>query len=125
MKKDHGVTKWDLALIAGIVVFSACWWLYGLGDDREPATVQVYSGSRLFAELPADKDAVIRVPGPLGMSVVEIRSGKVRMASSPCPDKLCMRMGRIGSPGESVLCVPNRVSATIRSKHGKIDAVTY
>jgi hypothetical protein len=125
MKRDQGVTKWDLALIAGIVVFSACWWLYGLGAGREPATVQVISGSRIFAESPADRDAFIRVPGPLGVSVVEIRSGRVRMVSSPCPDKLCVNMGSIGSPGQSLLCIPNRVSVTLRAKREQIDAVTY
>jgi hypothetical protein len=126
MNIDQGVTKWDLALIAGIIVFSACWWwMHGPAGGREPSMVEVYSGTRLIAELPADRDVSVKVPGPRGTSIVEIRSGKARMVSSPCPDKLCVSMGRISSPGESVLCIPNQVLVTVKSRQGQIDAVTY
>lgn len=126
MGKGPGITKWDLALIAGILVFSASWWLWGQGSGKETSRVRVYAaGSELFSEASADRDARLEVPGPRGVSIVEIRSGKARMLSSPCPDQLCTRMGRIGSPGETILCIPNRVSVTIISKHGQPDAVTY
>jgi hypothetical protein len=124
MKRDQGLTRWDLALIAGIVAFSACWWLYRPGGG-EPSTVRVYAGSRLFAELPVSRDAVVRVPGPLGVTVVEVHDGHARVVSSPCPDKLCVRMGAVRSPGESVLCIPNQVLATVGPVQGKLDAVTY
>ena len=125
MKIGPAMTKWDWTLIAALVAACALGWAYGLTHAREPEVVQAYSGSTLFAELPADRDAVVRVPGPLGESVVEVRSGGVSMISSPCPDKLCMGMGRISSSGEGILCIPNRVSVTLKSGSGRMDAVTY
>ncbi|HOW99391.1 MAG TPA: NusG domain II-containing protein [Deltaproteobacteria bacterium] len=125
MEKGLGITRWDLALMAGILLIAGTWWLTGRESRQEASTVRVYAGSRLFSEVSADRDARLEIPGPRGASVVEIRSGKVRMLFSPCPDQLCTRMGRIGAPGGTILCIPNRVSVTVISKHHQPDAVTY
>jgi len=50
-----------------------------------------------------------QVRGPLGYSVIEGGENKVRMVSSPCPDKVCVARGWISVPGEAIVCVPNHV----------------
>ncbi|MGB9856637.1 MAG: NusG domain II-containing protein [Dictyoglomaceae bacterium] len=50
------------------------------------------------------------VDGILGKSYFEYDPKKgVRMVSSPCPDKLCIKQGWINKIGESIVCLPNRV----------------
>lgn len=51
----------------------------------------------------------ITIEGPLGRSQIEIRDGRVRVASDPSPRQLCVRQGWI-PPGGAAVCLPNRVS---------------
>ena len=125
MKKAMGMTWPDLILIASILVIAVLWWVHDLSGSREASLVRIYSGQGLFREIPLAEDAEVQVPGPLGTSIVEIRSGKVFMASSPCMNKVCIHMGRISRSGGSILCIPNKVSVTIRSFHTDTDTVTY
>ncbi len=117
--------SFDLVLIAALVFLAGLWWALGSFDSRDPAWVQVYTAQGLYREVPLHEDGDISVPGPLGESLVEIRSGEASMAWSPCPNKLCMHMGAASRPGESIVCVPNRVSVVIRSDRTDTDAVSY
>lgn len=52
---------------------------------------------------------VIEVAGPLGVSRIQIESGRVRVAADPSPRQLCVRQGWI-PPGGAAVCLPNRIS---------------
>ncbi len=65
----------------------------------------------------------IYVDGYQGESIIEISEGRVHMVDSACPDKLCVRTGWISRPGESIVCLPNKVVIEIKSGEGGPDAV--
>ncbi len=67
---------------------------------------------RLFlSELKAGEKHEIK--GFQGYSLLEVGDNKVKMVESPCPDKICIGMGWISRPGESIICIPNRVVVRI------------
>lgn len=88
-----------------------------LADFSGTHVVVTVDGSRVL-ELPLDRDARMPVRGPLGDTVIRVEDGFARIEDSPCPDKLCMHMGRIRRVGETLICVPNRVCVTIRGNGG-------
>lgn len=65
----------------------------------------------------------LEVEGYQGTSYVQVSDGRVRMLDSACPDKLCVRSGWISQPGESIVCLPNRVVIEIRAGEGGPDVV--
>jgi hypothetical protein len=65
---------------------------------------------------------VIEVPGPLGISRVEIRDGRVRIAADPSPLQLCVRQGWI-PPGAAAVCLPNRVA--VENAAAGYDTLSY
>lgn len=65
---------------------------------------------------PLDAEATLRVPGPLGETVVVIEDGAVQVISSPCPEKICVKTGRISRPGQWIACLPNRVFISIKGR---------
>lgn len=69
------------------------------------------------------QDRVFQVEGPLGYTEVEIKDGRVRILSSPCPNHTCMR-GSISRYPESLVCLPNDVIIQIEGE-GETDAVTF
>lgn len=51
--------------------------------------------------------------GPLGATVVEVEGRRVRVKTSPCPNKCCVRRGWLAAPGETAVCLPNRVAVRL------------
>ena len=49
-----------------------------------------------------------------GTNLLVIEGGEAYIASADCPDRLCVRSGRISLVGDRVVCLPNRVVIEIR-----------
>lgn len=49
----------------------------------------------------------------------------VYIQSSSCPDGTCMKTGRISRPGESIVCVPAKLSITIPSDESEDEDEVY
>ena len=103
----------------GVVLLAAA----GSGGGGGRARIEGAEGYSRVVRL--DRDATYEVPGPLGTSVVEVRGGRARMVSSPCPEHVCMGMGPARRPGDSIVCVPNGVVVTVLGAPAReADAVT-
>ena len=61
----------------------------------------------------------ITVKGILGPSKIEIQEGRVRMISSTCPHKTCVKTGWITHQGQLICCVPNRILIRISGNENK------
>lgn len=94
-----------LALLVATVVAASL--PRGAGGGHARAQV-VVSGERAVT-LDLSRDGVHEVLGPLGVTRVEVRAGKVRVLSSPCPRQICRHGGWIGAPGELLVCLPNEI----------------
>ncbi len=71
--------------------------------------VVIRQAGQIFMEGDVRLNQLIRVPGPLGVTVVEFRAGRVRVAADPSPRQVCVRQGWLRA-GEAAVCLPNRVS---------------
>ena len=49
-----------------------------------------------------------------GFNHLVIRDGEAVLTEADCPDRRCTRMGPISEPGEWMVCLPHRVTVTIR-----------
>ncbi|MBO4388170.1 MAG: NusG domain II-containing protein [Spirochaetales bacterium] len=91
--------------------------------SRAPAqnVIITCDGGRYIYQL--GQDLTVSVPGPLGLTVIQISGSSVRVLSSPCPGGDCMRMSASKS-GDFIACLPNRVMITIGGD-GEVDDVAY
>lgn len=64
------------------------------------------------------------VQGWAGPSTVEVEDGRIRMVTSTCRDKICIGMGWADSPGDTIVCLPNRVVVKISGAHPDVDTIT-
>ncbi|MBD3348861.1 MAG: hypothetical protein GF400_06655 [Candidatus Eisenbacteria bacterium] len=83
--------------------------LFVPGESGESGEVVVEGAGGFRAVVPLAEERTLEVPGPLGTTVVEVSGGAARVASSPCPEKLCVRAGDVAEAGDVAVCVPNRV----------------
>ena len=85
------------------------WLSIALWQGGSARTVRILSGGRLFLETSLLHDRTGTGPGPLGSTRVEIRAGRVRVASDPGPRQYCVRQGWLTRAGDTALCLPNAV----------------
>jgi hypothetical protein len=123
-KKGYRITPGDGVLL----LFFACVSLYSFFFVKnalpQGSEVRIEVEGALRYTLPLSTDTTVAVDGPIGKTIVEIHSGKVRIKESPCHNKLCVSQGWTSSG--AVVCLPNRVVVLITGPAGGngLDGIT-
>jgi hypothetical protein len=120
----------DWALIALSVAASlwALWWAGQRPGGRPTVILEAPQGRWLY---PLDTSEVVRIPGLVGESILEIRAGKVRFLDSPCENKICVAHPPLSQNGDWAACLPNQVFARIEgapaddASPDALDATTF
>lgn len=60
-----------------------------------------------------------------GSNIVVIKDNEVTVTEASCPDKICVNHKAIKYNGETIICLPNRMTLTIESAGEKTDGKTY
>jgi hypothetical protein len=115
-----GVRPLDLAIITLVVALTviAGIRIYGNRGDESRLVIEAPTGRWIYA---LDRDLTVPIPGPLGDTVVEVKDGKARVKSSPCPNQTCVAARAIGKPGEWNACLPNEVMIRVENAGGEKD----
>jgi hypothetical protein len=116
------MARWRLKLLDApllVLLAGAAFLPWLIADDAGLYVVISHVGGE--ERLPLDEPATLSLEGPVGLTVVQVAQGEAWVEESDCPDKLCVRMGRISRVGESAVCAPNRVALTIIGASGGED----
>lgn len=110
-----------LFLIAALGV----WYLFTLFPAGSQVTVE-QNGTVVYQQMLGEIQEPIRleVTGESGHPVyIELDQTGAAIVESSCSDQTCVHTGKITRAGEAAICLPERVSVTI--KGDAVDAVTY
>ena len=116
-------TLYDWILFLTLLLFSLSGFVYlkRLAPSGNSVTIEV-NGKTIY-RLSLNQDRVVDVHGPIGITTVEVRDGRVRVVESPGPRKLCIRQG--WTDKGALICLPNRVVVTVGGDAGReIDAIS-
>ncbi|MCR5451173.1 MAG: NusG domain II-containing protein [Lachnospiraceae bacterium] len=82
-----------------------------------PDTVVIQHNDSI-KEYPLSEDNDIAIMDILNNyhNLVIIKDGKVWMEKADCPDKLCMKQGKISKEGQSIVCLPHKIIVSLRKK---------
>ncbi|MBQ3596230.1 MAG: NusG domain II-containing protein [Clostridia bacterium] len=53
-----------------------------------------------------------------GTNVLKIQDGKAYLIYADCPDHLCINQGKVSQNGQTITCLPNRLTITVVSNDG-------
>ncbi len=87
---------------------------------NQPTIAEVEVSGRAVATIDLASDGLREVTGPLGVTRIEVRGGRVRVLSSPCPRQSCRHGGWIDKAGGMLVCLPNEV--VVRLPGARLDA---
>ena len=59
-----------------------------------------------------------------GSNILIIRDGCAWLEDADCPDKLCVRQGKIQLDGQCITCLPNKLTATIYADNSEVELIS-
>lgn len=117
--------KWDMALaITVMVVCIAGYFATGfyLGGNEKYAVIEV--DGKLFAQYNMSTLTEPKCVDINGHNTLEITKDYAKSIYADCDDKLDIKQGKITSPGQIIICMPNKMTVRITGK-SELDAVAY
>ena len=121
------VKKWDVIIISLFVIASfipaLIFTLQARADSggyyvEIKVQGELYETSQLTGHTGREE---IRIETDLGVNIVEIIDEKVGMYEADCPDKVCYSPEYISRPGETIVCLPNRVVIEVKGEKPDAD----
>lgn len=102
---------YDAILALSLVVLSLSALLIWRGVTEKGRYASVSVGGEVVSEYSLSVDGEYELNG--GSNILVIRGGEAYISHADCPDGLCVKSGKISLVGESIVCLPNRVSVRI------------
>ena len=107
MKHAHKL----LALLLALLLLAGVLFL-ALRLGREEGGVAVVRVNGVETERhPLSADGVYPLNG--GSNILVIAEGQAWLSEANCPDLLCVKQGKIHYTGQSIICLPNRLTVTV------------
>lgn len=119
------IKKGDICLAAAVVLLAAALFAasFFVNQSSDGRFAEVRINGAVVAALPLGMDTDFDTNEGV---LVRVERGKVFVAEADCPDRLCVRQGAIGRPGQMIVCLPNKVAVKIisdRDESKGVDAV--
>lgn len=111
--------KSDLIIISGILIVALAFFLVQtFVTNEEGVKAEVYYYSQLIekVDLEKDKGKEILIPQNENVIIGVDDEGRIAFISSDCPDKLCVKTGKLHLVGQYAACLPNGIIVKIVQK---------
>lgn len=107
--------KKDLLFIAAILLAAGLAFLFFRPQPSESLSrAEISVDGKAVMELDLSEDQVLTVDGAGGgYNRIQVRDGAVSVLEASCPDKVCVHTGTVRYPGETIVCLPNRMIVTV------------
>lgn len=120
--------KWDILLLAGILLAALLIWMSSqLINHGRADSVFVLQDGEVIASYPLSEDRTAIISyGENEYNLLMISDEAVFVSDADCPDRLCVSQKAISRKGESIICLPHKLVIVIDSEEeGEVDAIVY
>lgn len=122
MQKKHRI-KPDVIVIAAIVLLALLLLLFSFVFKKEGSFAVVEINGKETASYPLHENGTFVLNG--GTNTLVIKDGKAYLVNCDCPDLTCENTGKISYVGQTIVCLPNKLSVTVRgSFDGGVDLIS-
>ncbi len=105
------MNKRDFIAIGAVLILSAIGFLFFAFQPKGGASVKISINSDVQGTYPLNENRTINIKTDGGFNTVVIKDGSVFIKDADCPDKYCVKQGKINSG--SIICLPHRMTVEI------------
>ena len=120
--KEKKSLRFDIIIIALLLVISALFLLLTLVRRTDGSMVDVEIRGEVVAKYNLAQNGEYSLNG--GTNILVIENGEAYLSYADCPDHTCVRTGKIKYVGQSIVCLPNKVTVTVRGNSEGVDFVS-
>ncbi|MGE5580702.1 MAG: NusG domain II-containing protein [Bacillota bacterium] len=124
------LTRGDTLVIAGAVALALILWagFYAFPRTAAELAAVVRVDGKEVARLPVTGGTISQkvVDIPRGVATISYGEGRVRVEpldDHTCPNGICWKTGWVSRAGQSIVCVPNRMTVTLEGSTSEVDSV--
>ena len=121
MNRKHTTLVRDTLLIITLLLIGIILLFVLRGQSNEGSYVIIMYQNEEKARFSLTSDGIYDINN--GKNRIEILGGKVRMTYADCPDELCIRQGWIEYDGQSIICLPNKITVMVSGGDSLVDFV--
>ena len=121
MNRKHTTLVRDTLLILTLLLIGIILLFVLRGRSNEGSYVIIMYQNEEKARFSLTSDGIYDINN--GKNRIEILGGKVRMTYADCPDELCIRQGWIEYDGQSIICLPNKITVMVSGGDSLVDFV--
>ena len=108
--------KLDLIIISILIIAAGISWLViNILSGSKGDHVEIMKGSAIEKIIPLGTDGEYEIKSDDLVNIVRIKNGQVWMEEANCPDRLCVKQGKIDKNGQSIICLPHKITVKIVS----------
>ena len=113
----------DLILLAVCLCVSLALWIVVTLNKAPGSTVVVTVNGEEYGVYSLHEDREILIETENGQNLLIIKDGYADITEASCPDGICERQHKINESGESLVCLPNKVTVTVVGGDSGVDFV--
>ena len=123
MRKLSKRTDWIIIGITLLFLFLLLYFMHNRESDSG-AIARKSANGETDADIALDTAADGKLTNPeIPFAQFEIQNHQIRFIEAKCPDKFCERTGWISRPGETAVCLPNRIVVRVEGKKQDFDMI--
>lgn len=103
--------KRDFLIIAGILVFAAILFLVVTLTKKDGGGVIVKVDGVEVARYSFSDEGTYELNG--GTNILCIKDNQAWLLDANCKDHICVKQGKISKEGETITCLPNKLTVTV------------
>jgi len=119
--KNSKTARRDIILIAALLILAVLLFVFLRSHELGAGVIVRVEGVEI-ARYSLAEDGSFSLNG--GTNTLVIKDGEAYLSDADCPDRLCVRQGKIKYTGETITCLPNKLTVAVYgAEDSGIDAV--
>ena len=120
MKTKHKY-KADLLLILFFLALALILFIFISNTGKEASFAVVRINGETVAKYSLSQNGTFVLNN--GTNILQIQDGFAYISEAKCPDKLCVKQGKVHSSGQCLTCLPNKLTVTMEGGESPTDFV--
>lgn len=114
--------KRDIILVATILIIAVIMYIgINIAQSGKGSMVKITLDGKEYGTYSLSEEKTINIKSDTGTNTVYIHDGCVEMKEADCPDKYCVKQGKIKRVRQNIVCLPHKVVVEITSGSEKSD----
>ena len=114
VEKPRFLKRGDMWLFSALLLLAAALFVFHFAAPKKAgAAAKITVDNKTVATLPLSKDTTYKVETAAGYNLVVIENGRAFVREADCKNQICVKSRAIARAGESIVCLPHKMTVSI------------